>query len=211
MKLRILSGLIIGAVFISSILWIPKLFYLVMSLVAIGMLIEWYNMTRSSIWLSLLGLPIILIPVTSLFLINFIDKNRSMLLVYFVIIWSVDTFAMLGGKSLQGPKLAPKLSPNKTWSGLLTGILSAAFMVVIVCKVLKFNIYSYYFSSTVNIFITSMIIAIIAQLSDLFVSYFKRKFGIKDTGHIIPGHGGLLDRFDSIIFTAPIFLMLVAY
>jgi phosphatidate cytidylyltransferase len=211
MKLRILSGLIIGVIFIGSILWIPKLFYLVMSLVAIGMLIEWYNMARSSIWLSLLGLPIILIPVASLLAINYIDKTRSILLVYFVIIWSVDTFAMLGGRRIQGPKLAPKLSPNKTWSGLLTGIFSAAFMATLICKVLNLNIDSYYFSSAANIFMTSMIIAIIAQLSDLFVSYFKRKFGIKDTGHIIPGHGGLLDRFDSIIFTAPLFFMLVAY
>jgi phosphatidate cytidylyltransferase len=211
MKLRILSGFIIGALFITSILWIPQLFYVIMLLVAAGMLLEWYKMTRSSIWFSLFGLPIIVIPVASLLLINFIDKTRSMLLIYFVIIWSVDTFAMLGGKTIQGPKLAPYLSPNKTWSGLLIGVASAAFMSVLVCKVLNFSIYTYYFSGTINIALTSMIMAIIAQISDLFVSYFKRKFRIKDTGHIIPGHGGLLDRFDSIIFTAPIFLMLVSY
>ena len=210
MKLRVLSGLVIGVIFIISIIWIPQLFNVVILLISIGMLLEWYMMTRSSVLFLLLGIPIISIPITSLLLVNFIIQNRFMLLMYFIIIWSVDTFAMLGGKTIEGPRLAPCLSPNKTWSGLLTGIISSSCISVLFCNFLNFNIYNYFFSNTINIILTSMFIALVAQLSDLFISYFKRKFNIKDSGYIIPGHGGLLDRFDSIIFTAPIMLIIVS-
>jgi len=209
MKLRILSGLVIGLIFVTSIIWIPQLFNIIILLVSIGMLIEWYMMTKSSILFLLLGIPIISIPITSLLLVNSIDSSRFILLIYFIIIWSVDTFAMLGGKTIGGPKLARYISPNKTWSGLFTGIIGATFISVLFCNFLNFSIYNYYFSNIISVILTSMLISLVAQLSDLFISYFKRKFKIKDSGYIIPGHGGLLDRFDSIIFTAPILFVIV--
>jgi len=209
MKLRILSGIVIGLLFVTSIIWVKQLFYPVILLVAILMLLEWYMMTKSSSLFLLAGLPIISIPIISLLLVGFIDQNRFILLTYFIIIWSVDTFAMLGGKTIRGPKLAPYISPNKTWSGLLTGIISASLISLLFCISLNFSIYNYYFSNKIHIILTSMLIALISQLSDLFVSCFKRKFKVKDTGHIIPGHGGILDRFDSIILTAPLLLIIV--
>lgn len=203
-ELRLLSGLLIVAVFVTGILWIPPLFKALMGLIAIGMLFEWYEMTKSS-WLYLLiGLIIIPIPIISLIAVSMQSDSSCTLLTYFVIIWSVDTFAMIGGKNLKGPKLAPRLSPNKTWSGLIVGITAAGAMAVLLSTVPSFDLSNCYFLDKSHLILSSMFLATIAQVSDLFISYFKRKFGIKDSGNLILGHGGVLDRFDSIILTAPI-------
>lgn len=204
--LRVLSGLILVPLFVVAILWFKPLFYILMILVGMGMLSEWYNMTYSSIPYQLIGLIIIPIPIALLILLE--DTNSQLIMLYFCIIWSVDTFAMIGGKTFKGAKLAPKISPKKTWSGLITGVLSAGIVAVLVNFIPSFHIENYYFSNKVYLFIISCILALIAQLSDLFISYFKRKFNIKDSGHIIPGHGGVLDRFDSIILTAPVLFLI---
>ncbi|HJD59602.1 MAG TPA: phosphatidate cytidylyltransferase [Rickettsia endosymbiont of Omalisus fontisbellaquei] len=204
--LRILSGIVLVPLFVVAILWFKPLFYILMILVGMGMLSEWYNMTYSSIPYQLIGLIIIPIPIALLILLE--DTNSQLIMLYFCIIWSVDTFAMIGGKTFKGAKLAPKISPKKTWSGLITGVLSAGIVAVLINFIPSFHIENYYFSNKVYLFIISCILALIAQLSDLFISYFKRKFNIKDSGHIIPGHGGVLDRFDSIILTAPVLFLI---
>lgn len=166
------------------------------------MLGEWRGMTRSNNIISFLGIPIITIPIISLLLVSDMDRNGWILFGYFCTIWSVDTAAMIVGKILQGPKLAPRISPNKTISGLLGGCAGASICVNII----------YYFISAhgldlsfrLMLVIYAIVFAILSQMSDLFISIFKRKFNIKDTGTLIPGHGGFLDRFDSIILTAPI-------
>ncbi|ABV73582.1 Phosphatidate cytidylyltransferase [Rickettsia canadensis str. McKiel] len=202
--LRILSGIILVPLFVIAILWFKPLFYGLMILVGMGMLSEWYNMTCSSTTYLLLGLIIIPIPISLLILLRTEDTNSWLIMLYFCIIWSVDTFAMIGGQTFKGAILTTKISPKKTWSGLITGILSAGIVAVLVSFISGFHIENYYFSNKVYLFIMSCILALIAQLSDLFISYFKRKFNIKDSGHIIPGHGGILDRFDSIILTVPV-------
>ncbi len=207
LELRILSGVALGFLTILSILWVPPLFYVMMLLIALGMLNEWYNMAHTSLPDLLVGLIIIPVPIVSLLLVNSMSESRWVILTYFVAIWSVDTFAMVGGKNLKGPKLAPKISPNKTWSGLIVGVVSSGCAAVLVSTLPGFDIsYCYLFDKT-HLMLSSMLIAAIAQLSDLFVSYFKRKFHIKDSGTVIPGHGGVLDRFDSIILTAPILFL----
>ncbi|ABV79304.1 phosphatidate cytidylyltransferase [Rickettsia bellii] len=202
--LRILSGIVLVPSFVVAILWLKPLFYVLMILVAIGMLSEWYDMTHSSIMYLLIGLIIIPIPISLLIFLSSNPINNWLIMLYFCIVWSVDTFAMIGGKTLGGAKLAPKISPKKTWSGLITGILSAGLVATLISFIPSFYIENYYFSNRIYLFIISCTLALTAQLSDLFISYFKRKFNIKDSGNIIPGHGGVLDRFDSIILTAPI-------
>jgi len=201
--LRILSGLVLVPLFVVSILWLKPLFYVLILLVGIGMLSEWYDMTRSSIPYLLIGLIIIPIPI-SLLLLSVKPTNSWLIMLYFCIIWSVDTFAMIGGKTFKGAKLAPKISPKKTWSGLIIGVISAGLVAVLVSLIPNFYIEQYYSLNRIHLFLVSCGLALIAQLSDLFISYFKRKFHIKDSGHIIPGHGGVLDRFDSIILTSPV-------
>ncbi|HJD56198.1 MAG TPA: phosphatidate cytidylyltransferase [Rickettsia endosymbiont of Pyrocoelia pectoralis] len=209
--LRILSGLVLVPLFVIAILWFKPLFYILMLLVATGMLSEWYDMTHSSVGYLLIGLIIIPLPIGLLISLSTNPLNNWLIMLYFCIIWSVDTFAMIGGKTFKGAKLAPKISPKKTWSGLITGILSAGLVAILISFIPSFYIENYYFSNKIYLFIISSVLALIAQLSDLFISYFKRKFNIKDSGHIIPGHGGVLDRFDSIILTSPLLFLIVQY
>jgi phosphatidate cytidylyltransferase len=102
-----------------------------------------------------------------------------------------DTFAYFTGRTLGGPKLAPKISPKKTWSGLVGGIVGAAVASGILAGVIDANI--------VTVALVSGGLAVVAQIGDLAVSKAKRAYGVKDSGNIIPGHGGMLDRFDGVL------------
>lgn len=184
-------------VMISFILAAPIWFNSFLLIIAALMLGEWYDMTKASTFHLLLGFIIIPPSIVSLILINLSDYKYYVLL-YFACIWATDSLAMLGGKKLKGPKLAPSLSPNKTISGLIAGVIASIIMSIIIGKYENLNV------DLVRLATIGLLIALLAQMSDLFISYFKRKFGIKDTGKLIPGHGGILDRFDSIILSAPI-------
>jgi phosphatidate cytidylyltransferase len=204
MKNRITSGIIIGILFISSILYYRPLFHLIMFCVAGFMLLEWYKMTKISNLFSLIGLIIIPLSVNSVLFVSVIDSIGWVLLTYFCTIWCVDIMAMFGGKLIEGPKLVPKLSPKKTISGLIIGSISAGFVPILLGIIPSYSInYFFPYPSSILLIICSFT-AILAQMSDIFISFFKRKFTIKDSGTIIPGHGGVLDRFDSIVLTAPI-------
>ena len=112
-------------------------------------------------------------------------------------VWAVDIFAMFSGKIIGGPKLAPVLSPKKTWAGLFGAIVGAmlaaglAFLTVV-----GFGFGEMQFTA---VMILAPVLAICAQMADLFESGIKRKYDVKDSGSIIPGHGGLLDRVDGLI------------
>lgn len=105
-----------------------------------------------------------------------------------------DTCAYFTGRTLGGPKLAPKISPKKTWSGLTGGIAGAAVVGGILAAVIDANI--------VSVSLVSGGLAVVAQIGDLAVSKAKRAFDVKDSGNIIPGHGGVLDRFDGVLSTS---------
>jgi len=131
-----------------------------------------------------------------------------LLLSIFIIIWASDTFAYLVGKNLGKHKLAEKISPKKTIEGVLGGLLGSLITAYIIYLIsgselmLKLN----------EFFILSIIIVIFGTLGDLLESRFKRLANVKDSGNIIPGHGGILDRLDSFIFSVPfvyIFLLLI--
>ena len=125
-----------------------------------------------------------------------------------------DTFAYLTGSIIGGKKLAPSVSPNKTISGAVGGsVWCVAFAVVVFCIFNAFSTYEAVFSSAGitlwKIAIIAFVGSIIGQCGDLFESYLKRQAGVKDSGKIMPGHGGILDRFDSHIAVAPI--MFIAF
>lgn len=108
-----------------------------------------------------------------------------------VVVVMTDTCAYFTGRTLGGPKLAPKISPKKTWSGLIGGIAGAAVASGILAGVIDADI--------VAVALVSGGLAVVAQIGDLAVSKAKRAFGVKDSGNIIPGHGGVLDRFDGVL------------
>ncbi len=209
---RTISGIFIAVIFIGSIFFARSFFVVLMMLISGFMLSEWYNMTYARKKYLFLGLIIIPIPIISLLYISLIDFTGWLLFAFFVTIWSVDVFAMFAGKMIGGLKLAKTLSPKKTISGFCTAILIAAILPILFSIFTFYDIILAYFGGSHLILSTNfVIIAAIAQISDLFISYFKRKFKIKDSGNIIPGHGGVLDRFDSIILTTPIIALYLFY
>ncbi len=124
------------------------------------------------------------------------------LMILLIQVWTTDTFAYLVGRSVGGPKLAPAISPNKTWSGLIGGIVGSSLISTGLAMILGMP-YPWTF------LLIGAVIAIVAQAGDLFESYVKRKAGVKDSGHIIPGHGGLLDRIDGLLTAAPVFALIM--
>ena len=130
--------------------------------------------------------------------------SREIVLWLFFVVWATDVGGYVVGKSVGGPKLAPRISPKKTWAGLIGAVLFAMSVAYIVALYLKAHGYmtgDFIFNTKILV-ISSGILAIISQTGDLFESYIKRKLGLKDSSDIIPGQGGLFDRFDGLIFAA---------
>lgn len=122
------------------------------------------------------------------------DGLHTILLV-FGCVWGADTFAYFSGRTLGGPKLAPAISPNKTWSGFMGGLAGSILVTAVICMFLDYGF-------GVKSAVLAALIGTISSIGDLFESWIKRRFGTKDSGWIIPGHGGLLDRIDGLIFAA---------
>ncbi len=119
----------------------------------------------------------------------------------FLVVWATDTGALITGNLIGGPKIAPVLSPNKTWSGTLGGIAAAALVEAIYVGVIGGN--------PVLACVYGAGLSVIAHTGDFFESWVKRSFDRKDSGTLIPGHGGALDRIDSTLSTAVVFAALV--
>ncbi len=161
-------------------------------------------------FLIVLGVPYIAIGVGALYWMYYLfdafgsipgEKGSFIMTLWFILmVWSVDIGGYVIGKSLRGPKLAPHISPNKTWSGLIGGVILAVAVSYI------------YMSATVAMSSRDLLrfaqlgafIAFIAQIGDLVESAIKRHLKIKDSSSLIPGHGGIFDRIDGLIFAAPI-------
>jgi phosphatidate cytidylyltransferase len=119
----------------------------------------------------------------------------------FLVVWAADTGALVCGKLIGGPKFIPALSPNKTWAGFIGGVLVPAAILASYIAILQGN------PVAAAVFGASM--AIVGHAGDLFESSLKRRVGRKNTGNLIPGHGGVLDRIDSILFVAPVAALLI--
>ncbi len=129
--------------------------------------------------------------------------NPKIVISIFILIWTNDTFAYIVGKSIGKHKLLEKISPKKTIEGFIGGMLFSILAGILISK-FYFEPKPYYLYTSVLIWIISaIIISIFSTLGDLIESKFKRIAGAKDSGTIMPGHGGILDRLDSIIFVAP--------
>ncbi|WP_035648411.1 phosphatidate cytidylyltransferase [Flavobacterium sp. ASV13] len=165
------------------------------------------KISTSSKYLYLLGyitLPFIFIVKIS-FGTN--DYNPKIILGLFILIWTNDTFAYLVGKSIGKHKLFERVSPKKTIEGFLGGAVFAAFAGYLISK-LYIQPNPEFSSRSILIWtIIAVIVSIFGTIGDLIESKFKRIAGVKDSGSIMPGHGGILDRLDSVIFVAPIIFL----
>ena len=164
----------------------------------------------SNIAFSIMGILYVVIPFSILNffayestyseVINIEDgqHNYWLLLGFFLLQWSNDTGAYLIGSSLGKHKMTPEISPNKTWEGAIGGFV----MSLIVAFVISYFTYS----SLFHWLAISTIVVIFGTIGDLTESRIKRTCGVKDSGRIMPGHGGILDRFDGVLFSAPFVL-----
>ncbi|TRX12159.1 phosphatidate cytidylyltransferase [Flavobacterium gawalongense] len=165
------------------------------------------KISTSSKYLYLLGY--IILPFVFITKISFgiYDYNPKIIIGLFILIWTNDTFAYIVGKSMGRTKLFEKISPKKTIEGFLGGIVFAIFAGYLISKYyIKANPE---FSDRSILIWTSIavIVGIAGTIGDLIESKFKRIAGVKDSGNIMPGHGGILDRLDSAIFVAPIIFL----
>jgi phosphatidate cytidylyltransferase len=151
---------------------------------------------RPQAWWSAAGVYYAGLPAVALIWIRSDAEYGSIAILYlFAIVWTTDSAAYLFGRWIGGPKLAPRISPKKTWAGFVGGTLSAG-LAGLVFAAIAGPAYSPWLGAL------AIGLALLAQLGDLGESAIKRFFGIKDSSGLIPGHGGVLDRIDGLIFAA---------
>lgn len=137
------------------------------------------------------------------------DTGRLTIIWLLGVVWATDIGAYFVGRTFGGPKMAPRLSPNKTWSGLIGGMVSAA--IVSVAVFIWADVQSMTLSTglLVGLAIFAALVALLSQAGDIYESSMKRSAGVKDSGTIIPGHGGILDRVDGLMFAATFVALVV--
>jgi len=151
----------------------------------------------SPLWLSA-GVLYIGLPVLALMWLRTEPASgRETLFWLLGLVWVTDTGAFLFGRAIGGPKLAPGISPNKTWAGLIGGLVSACLWGLAAG-------YATELLAPVLLFVLSGALALVSQAGDLAESRIKRHFGVKDSGGLIPGHGGMFDRLDGLLAVAPV-------
>lgn len=137
------------------------------------------------------------VPALCLVIIRQVPANGIWeLFALFFAVWATDTGALFTGNLVKGPKLWPALSPNKTWSGAIGGAVAGTVATAVLFVVLDSNPW--------HGALVGLCASVVGQLGDLFESFLKRKVGRKDSGSLIPGHGGVLDRIDSMLFVGPV-------
>lgn len=168
------------------------------------MVIMYPKYTADQVLMAFSGLIYVGLGLSYIYQTRMIEKNGAFLVwLIFICSWISDSGAYLTGIAIGKHKAFPKLSPKKSIEGCIGGLVSSILIGVIYKLVLDIcfdiNIIEY-----VGLIVICGVGAVISQTGDLAASAFKRNFGIKDYGHLIPGHGGIMDRFDSIIFVAPL-------
>ncbi len=134
------------------------------------------------------GFLYIAVPSFALLVLNWLSWEA--VLWAMVVTWATDVFAYFAGRSIGGPKLAPRISPNKTWAGLIGGMIGAGILGAVLAAALS--------TDPILLFLGAPM-GLLAQLGDLYESAVKRRAGVKDSGSLLPGHGGVLDRLDGLL------------
>lgn len=140
-------------------------------------------------------------PIALAFLRNDDADGLVAIVFLFAVVWSTDIFAYFNGRALGGPKLAPRISPNKTWSGALGGAAAAVAAGIAVAAVAGPP-------GSWTVPLIALLLSIASQCGDIGESWVKRVFGVKDSGRIIPGHGGVMDRVDGLVIAASLLYLL---
>ena len=197
---RILSSIIIIPLSFFFIIKGSEFFILFITILFLIACLEWFKMTKKYD-LKIFGIFFLLLSFYSVYLIR--ERSFFEFLMIFIICITTDIGGYIFGKIFKGPKLI-KISPNKTYSGVF-----GAFLVsTIIAYMIDINFRGYFLEN--QIFLNDLyflfavfLVSSVSQIGDLIISFFKRSSNIKDTGNLFPGHGGLLDRIDGMIFAFP--------
>ena len=166
----------------------------------IGAAFFFVGATTKRAWLAW-GIVYVAVPILSLLLLR---QQKDIGLIYtlwtLALVWACDIGAYFAGRAIGGPKLAPAISPNKTWAGLIGGMAAATLFALAMHR---------FYGLGWAAVIATPFLAFLAQGGDLFESWLKRRAGAKDSGTLLPGHGGVLDRLDGVVPVAPVAALLV--
>lgn len=140
------------------------------------------------------------VPIMALLLIRRQEEGVMFTLWALALVWACDIGAYAAGRFIGGPKLAPAISPNKTWAGLAGGVAAASLFATAM---------HVHYGLPLRLTLATPVLAVLAQAGDLYESWLKRQAGVKDSGTLLPGHGGVLDRLDGLVPVAPVAALLI--
>lgn len=146
-----------------------------------------------------IGAAYVGLPVLALLVLRGADNGLLLAFWAMALVWACDIGAYFAGRAIGGPKLMPRVSPNKTWAGLLGGVLGAGLFALVLTR----------WGLDWPLVVATPFLAVLAQAGDLYESWLKRRAGVKDSSNILPGHGGVLDRLDGLVPVAPVAALLV--
>ncbi len=199
-KKRLFSSIFLIPISIVLIIKGSIFFICFLSFLFLATSYEWVKMSEKNILLKFLGILFLFFSFYAAFEIRGDENFKDFIFIITICVFT-DIGGYIFGKILKGPKLT-RISPKKTYAGVFGGFLLSLLAGLV------FNHYLYvdqkFFNKESSLFEFILFISLISQLGDLIISYFKRKAKIKDTGKILPGHGGILDRLDGMIFVFPI-------
>jgi phosphatidate cytidylyltransferase len=215
---RVVSAIVMVAV-AGTALWLGGWVWTAfVALVSWTVVWEWRGLTTEfrhrTLW-NLTGLVYVFVAAATLWRLR-LDANIALPLSLILVTIATDVGAYFSGRTLGGPKIAPKISPSKTWSGLIGGMLAAGIVLFLTfpslcydnCPTDPIGIWlanwrrlalDFPWSDFVTLFVIGALMAAVAQSGDFFESWMKRRAGVKDSGNIIPGHGGVFDRLDGLL------------
>ncbi len=192
---RVISSLVMIPAVLACVYYGGIYFQIFLALLVVVAVYEWWKMAfrvKNSTIIGLLGSLYIGVCLGAIYGLRAEDNGVLLVFSLFALVWAGDTGAYFAGKFIGGAKMAPVLSPNKTWSGLIGGMIAGGLVFYYMVSVfLDF--------SNLWVFVFGAVMGIIGQAGDVAISAMKRFVGVKDTGNIIPGHGGVLDRIDALM------------
>ena len=200
---RILSSFIIIPIALFFIVKGSTFFAFFLSIFFLATSYEWFKMTKKNL-IKIFGILYLCLTFYSAFLL----RNEAGL-IFFILIVIICIFTDIGGylfgKTFKGPKLT-KISPNKTYAGVIGSFLFSLIAALVFIKYV--DEIGFKNNDQLEVLLVILFISFISQIGDLIISYFKRKAKLKDTGKILPGHGGFLDRVDGLIFVMPVIYLM---
>ena len=203
--LRIASALVLIPVTLFAVWKGAEFFWLLLGIAGILMAYEWFQMTsRGGAFWVLAGLVYIGVPLWALYTLRLPEDGHMIVFWLFAIVWTTDIGAYFSGRIIGGAKLAPKISPGKTWAGAVGGLALAVPIAWWFGRYLDGM-------PSANWLLAAAATSVAAQFGDLAESWVKRRFDVKNSGKLIPGHGGILDRVDALLFAAPVVAVLLEF